>query len=42
VVILTTPGAAITTPWDKDVDAILVNFYAGEKMAQALTNILYG
>jgi hypothetical protein len=33
VVVLTTPGAAITTPWDKDVDAVLVNFYAGERMA---------
>lgn len=42
VVVLTAPGAAITTPWDKDVDAVLVNFYAGERMAQALTKVLYG
>lgn len=42
IVVLSTPGVAITSPWDKEVDAMLVNFYAGERMAQALTNILYG
>lgn len=42
IVVLTTPGVAITKPWDKDVDAVIVNFYAGERMAQALTNVLYG
>lgn len=39
---MSTPGVAITSPWDKDVDALLINFYAGERMAEALTNILYG
>ena len=33
IVVLSSPGVAITSPWDKDVDALLINFYAGERMA---------
>ena len=41
VVVLTTPGATLTD-FTKDSDAVLVNFYAGEKFPEALGDILTG
>jgi len=41
IVVLTTPGATLTD-FTKDADAVLVNFYAGEKYPEAIGNILTG
>jgi beta-glucosidase len=41
IVVLTTPGATLTE-FTKDADAVLVNFYAGEKFPEAIANILTG
>lgn len=41
IVVLTTPGATLTD-FTKDADAVLVNFYAGEKFPEALGDVLTG
>ena len=41
VVVLNIPGV-VTFPWSDDVDAIIVDFYGGEKMSPALLNVIYG
>ena len=38
---MSVPGV-VTVPWKDDVDAIIVDFYAGEKMAESIFNIMFG
>jgi beta-glucosidase len=41
ILVLSIPGPTVI-PSKDDVDAILVNFYAGEKMSEALFDIIEG
>ena len=41
IVVMSVPGV-VTVPWKDDVDAIIMDFYSGEKMAEGLFNIIFG
>lgn len=39
---MTAPGPVLTKFWSNNANAILVNFYAGEQMAPAMFNVIFG
>jgi beta-glucosidase len=41
VVVMSIPGAVVM-PWKDLVDAIIVDFYAGEKVSYALVDVIEG
>jgi beta-glucosidase len=41
VVVMNIPGAIIM-PWKDQVDAIIVDFFGGEKVSQALVDVIEG
>lgn len=38
---MSVPGV-VTVPWKDDVDAIIVDFFSGEMMAESIFNVIYG
>jgi len=41
IVVMSVPGA-VTVPWKDDVDAIILDFFSGEKMAESIFNVIFG